>query len=70
MIATDLPLGKFNLDKELVNVQIDDVNIAANENIHTEKLLTVLAGHKTKILKQIDKNKFGEIKEFDIKLIC
>jgi zinc protease len=70
-IICELPDDYFNTYLENIkNVQIDDVNIAANENIHPDKLLTVLAGDKTKILKQIDKNKFGEIKEFDIKLIC
>ncbi|MBE0570706.1 MAG: insulinase family protein [Ignavibacteriaceae bacterium] len=61
-IINNLPDNYFETYIDRVNsVSLDDINKIAIDSIHPEQLITVLVGDSNKILRQINKDVFGEI---------
>ena len=65
-VIYNLPDDYFDKYIENINaVTIDEVNIAATENIFADSVMTVLVGDKDKLLEQLKDDNFGEIKIVD-----
>ena len=65
-VIYDLPDDYFEKYIENINaVTIDEVNLAATENIFADSEMTVLVGAKDKLLEQLKDDNIGEIKVVD-----